>query len=271
MQTREPTDLGFVYYMIHDLKGLLFAAEGWLEMIEQAGDLNEKQLVASHRAQKNMGRMADMIKDVMEYARLESGDQLHWSLVDLDSIIQDVIQICEGLAQQRNIKIIYEALPSSPLIQADSKLIEKVIHNLVTNAIKYNVDDGKVTITLSRDNDTIRLQVADTGYGIPDNDQVLVFERFFRIKRRYKGRDKIEGTGLGLSIAKVIVERHGGSITLDSVVDQGTTFTVVLPLQGANIANPHGHEVPREALDDMDDNLQELPDLDDRDSRTDTM
>ena len=118
--------------------------------------------------------------------------------------------------------------PTSPeCVIGDSDRLKQVLLNLVSNAVKYNRENGSVFINTRVDADELQIAVEDTGAGIDPQDIEHLFERFYRIP----GSESAEGTGLGLSVAKTIVEQHNGRIAVDSIVGKGTTFTIHLPLE----------------------------------------
>ncbi len=150
--------------------------------------------------------------------------------------MRETVGLLEPLATQKSVSLIVDA-PEIELL-ADSTRLPQVITNLVTNAISYNRPGGKVWVRLKTEGGQAVLSVADTGCGIPEEDQPHVFERFYRAD---KARSREQGgSGLGLAICKSIVEVLGGSITFTSRVNEGTTFVVRLQLEGreANCPTP---------------------------------
>ena len=146
------------------------------------------------------------------------------------------------LTQSRNLHLRRE-VPDSPVpVDGDARALERVVANLLSNAVKFTPDGGIVTLTLDTVHDDLgpasaRLVVSDSGYGIADHDRHQVFRRFFRSADATERA--VQGTGLGLSIVQAIVEGHDGTVDVDSVVDQGSTFTIRLPLSAASSSNGH--------------------------------
>jgi two-component system, OmpR family, phosphate regulon sensor histidine kinase PhoR len=131
-------------------------------------------------------------------------------------------------AQSRNISIELTALPVLPPVLANRMNMEEVLSNLITNAIQYTPDNGRVTLTAYRDGDYVCMKVTDNGFGIAPEDLDRIFDRFYRVKDE-KTRYVI-GTGLGLPIVKSIVEAHHGRIDVKSEVNKGSTFAVHIPI-----------------------------------------
>ncbi|MCB9005679.1 MAG: ATP-binding protein, partial [Ardenticatenaceae bacterium] len=153
--------------------------------------------------------------------------------VNLPLIIRDVAHIAESQAAGRGI-VIYTDLPdslpgenSNPALLGDGDRLKQVFLNFVSNAIKYNVENGRIHIHAQTNNDQVWIAIADTGRGIAPEDKVHLFERFYRVPNAERSA---EGSGMGLAIAKKIVEQLSGHIDVESTVGKGTTFTVYLPL-----------------------------------------
>ncbi|MFQ5419421.1 MAG: sensor histidine kinase, partial [Anaerolineae bacterium] len=174
-----------------------------------------------------------MTKDFLDFARLESGrERLEKVPVDVGEIVQDVVYIAESQAKERRITIIKQLAPNfstkeNTQIIGDPDRLKQVILNLVSNATKYNREHGRITITAELNSKECRVCVQDTGQGIAPDDIAHLFERFYRIP----GSEQVsEGSGMGLAIANKIVEAHDGRIEVESVLGEGTSFTVCLPV-----------------------------------------
>lgn len=169
-----------------------------------------------------------LIDDLFELAQLDAGgmkfDKVPISLSDL---ISDVIERMRALAERRKVRIEGQVSQQVDLVTLDPQKIERVLANLISNAIRHTPEGGRVTIDARRSNGQVRVSVSDTGEGIAAHDLPHVFERFYRGE---KSRSRSAGgAGLGLAIAKGIVEAHGGTIEVASRIGQGTTFTFTLP------------------------------------------
>lgn len=178
---------------------------------------------------KEIDRENDIITDLLELVRIEkSQTEINISSVNINEILETVLKRLVPIAESKNIELIFESF--RPVIaDVDEVKFARVANNLVENAIKYNNTDGKVTVTLNSDYQYLYLNVADNGIGIAEEDQDRVFDRFFRVDKA-RARET-GGSGLGLAITKEIVEKHHGSIKVHSKEEEGTTFTVRIPLK----------------------------------------
>jgi len=204
----------------------------------------------SQRAQLAIGRMERVIHVLLDYARMENATTLQLEVCDLKACVKGILEISESLIKEKQLNVAVDVPSSEQFVQADSRLLEHIVANLITNAIKYNRMGGSVQVKTYSAGDFIRVDVSDTGIGIPSDYQNRVWDRFYRVER---GRvNNVEGTGLGLAIVKSVVERHGGAIHLTSVEGEGATFTFTLPR-----ATSSSSEYDREPPDDIDDESQE--------------
>ncbi len=171
-------------------------------------------------------RLGQMTRDFLDWAHLESG-RMHLAQepVDLDALLQEVIQTMQAGAAALGVTVTKELPAPDLMLLGDRERLRQVLLNLVGNAIKYNVQGGRVEIAAHQQQDALLLTISDTGRGIPAEHLPYLFERFYRVP----GNEKIEGSGLGLSIAQKIVQEHGGQIEVSSQVGQGTTFTCRFP------------------------------------------
>lgn len=169
-----------------------------------------------------------MASSYLEYSRLEAG-RLSFSTTsfDLKTLITECCRTFKPKADEGGITF-QISLPEQPLlIKADENKIKQVVINLINNAIKYNQAGGLVIVRLWGNEQTAGFSIQDTGVGIPETDLPHVFEKFFRA---HNIQETYPGTGLGLSICKRIVEIHGGTISIQSQLNAGSTFTVELPI-----------------------------------------
>jgi signal transduction histidine kinase len=177
-------------------------------------------------------RLERMVGDLLSVAQIEAGQvKLNRGDVRLEPIFEELRADFEEQARQKEIELRFELPPKWPQMEGDRDKIVMALHNLVGNAIKYTPAGGQVTVRVNADGKTFSVDVADNGIGIKDDEQPLVFEKFYRAKDRRIAN--ITGTGLGLSIAREVVRLHGGDITLQSQVDKGSTFTMTLPAKAA--------------------------------------
>jgi two-component sensor histidine kinase len=235
----------------HDLKTPLAAVKSYIELMGVYGELNEKQQHFQDRAQLSLEQMQRIVTGLLNYSQLEQNRSLNLQVVDLYEMVETTVAILESAASEKNISIEIDIPIADSQVFADPLLLEHAITNLLTNAIKYNKHDGRVIVKARTSGATqVRVDISDTGIGIPREEQRRVWERFYRIERQ--GQSATEGTGLGLAIVKAVIEKHGGHIRLASTEGKGTTFTFDLP-------RPRGssQELDREFRDDIDDRHQE--------------
>ncbi len=220
----------FLSVLSHELKAPLNAVEGYLKMIQEkrmGPNVDEYQTMIE-RSLARINGMRQLIMDMLDLTRIESGKKKREiKSVNLIEVAQTAIDTMQPYAIQRDVKI---NLKTRELIKlnADSEEIEIIFNNLISNAIKYNIDGGRVEVTISSDDKEITITVSDTGIGMEPEEVAIIFDDFVRIKN--PKTKAIAGTGLGLPIVKKLVEMYGGNISVISIPDRGTTFTVVLPV-----------------------------------------
>lgn len=181
------------------------------------------------RAKERTQTLIDFVKELLDISRIESGDA--WRElqdVSLADTLADTVDSLTTLAENRGHRLILE-LPERelPSLKADPTALASVFNNLVANAINYSDDNGTITIRAEQEGRLLRVAVSDTGFGIEPEKLPYIFDNFYRVKNQ-KTR-YVTGTGLGLPIVKSVVEGLGGRVEVDSVLGQGSTFTVWLP------------------------------------------
>jgi two-component system, OmpR family, phosphate regulon sensor histidine kinase PhoR len=222
----------FVAMVTHELRAPLSAIEGYLSayLTGAAGSDPKMYQQMMERAKQRAHSLLDLVNDLLQYSRLESKSVARKKeLLDISDIITGTVELLKGQGAAKDIRFEVNIPGSLPLIEADRAEIEQLFTNLVSNAIKYNVKNGKVIVNTRSDSHFLNIAVADTGIGIDEESLPCVFDEFYRVcgpETRY-----VTGTGLGLSIVKKIVESHFGHIKVDSKLGKGTTFTVMLPIK----------------------------------------
>ena len=214
----------FVSQASHDLRTPLTAIKGSLDNLVMgiAGDLNEKQKKIMERATRSVDRLSNLVNDVLDLNRIESGRiVLEKSDFSLTESVKSIIQENLPVAEQKHIQIKLNIHDDSCMISADAGKIERVMGELIGNAIKYTPEKGTIDITLSQDEQQITFSVKDSGIGMTREECDKIWERFYRTNA---SKTFAKGSGLGLSIAKELVEMHGGEMTVVSEVGKGTTF-----------------------------------------------
>lgn len=216
----------FVVNVSHELKTPLAAVKGFVETMEPSiGAENRGYLEIVRR---NTDRLIAIVDDLLVLSRLEDkGAAIEKETVDVRGLAENILKIFEKRAADKGLAVSLEAGPDLPSINADPYELERLLINLVDNALKYT-DRGRVVLRLASDGTAFMIEVADTGIGIAAEHLPHIFERFYVVdKSRSK---KLGGTGLGLSIVKHIVLAHQGTISVQSRPGGGTTFTISLPI-----------------------------------------
>jgi two-component system phosphate regulon sensor histidine kinase PhoR len=222
----------FVANVSHELKTPLAAIRGYAETLRD-GALTEEETARrfTERLLWQCRRLQALLDDLLTLSRLESvGQSGEREPVDLPALAQRALEMLAAAAREKRIRLEAREEPL-PRIPGEADGIERLLVNLLDNAIKYNRPGGEVMLRLARDGGEAVIEVSDTGIGIPPEALGRIFERFYRVD---KGRAREEGgTGLGLAIVKHIAQSHGGHVEVESRMGRGTTFRVYLPLGGA--------------------------------------
>ena len=223
----------FVASATHELRtpltNIRLYVDGLLEEPDQEVSARTK---AVNVISTEVRRLERMVGDLLSVAQIEAGQvKLNRGDVRLEPIFEELKADFDEQAKQKEIGLKFELPPKWPQMEGDRDKIVMALHNLVGNAIKYTPAGGQVTVRANAEGKTFSVDVADNGIGIKDEEQPMVFEKFYRAKDRRIAN--ITGTGLGLSIAREVVRLHGGDITLQSQMDKGSTFTMTLPAKAA--------------------------------------
>ncbi len=194
----------------------------------EAGEINNKQRNFLDIAKRNVDRLARLINDVLDFQKLEAGRmKLNMQANDINEIVEEVHETMDLSAKEKGVNFSIELDDNLPKASFDRDKIIQVLTNLVSNAIKFTPEHGRVSVAARCRSEELVIRVSDTGMGIPSEALPKIFGRFYRVHRPGK---QIQGTGLGLAIVKKIVMMHDGRIDVESEVNRGTTFTVFLPL-----------------------------------------
>lgn len=225
---RDKTD--FLSSVSHELRTPLTSIVGYIEMLADgdAGDLTRDQSAMLGIIDRNSRRLLMLIEDLLTVSRIEADTfELMVTPVDMAAIVDHVCDAIAPSVSERTLRLIVDVPDDIGTIEGDPAQLERVVLNLATNAVKFTPADGVVTILVRRENDELVVAVRDTGIGIPLEEQPRLFHRFFRASTARE--HAVQGTGLGLSLVKAVVERHGGSVDLESAPGEGTTVVVRLP------------------------------------------
>ena len=221
----------FLANMSHELRTPLNAVLGFTEMMADGlyGQLPDKALQVLDRVQANGKHLLGLINDVLDLSKIEAG-QLTLALENyaISQVVETVVSGAESLARAKGITLTAQVQSELPLGYADDRRLTQVLLNLVGNAIKFT-DQGSVDIVVSASETAFEITVHDTGPGIAAVDQERIFEEFQQVdssSTRAKG-----GSGLGLAISKQLIEMHGGTLTVESILGQGSTFRIIVPIR----------------------------------------
>jgi PAS domain S-box-containing protein len=222
----------FIALVSHELRTPLTSIRGYTELLldEEAGELSADQRQFLGVVERNAHRLLHLVGDLLFLAQVEAGKLvLELGALDVGSIASESVEAARPQAETKGITITLATSPV-PLVGGDRARIGQLVDNLVSNAIKFTPEGGRVDVRVRAGEGKAVLEVRDSGMGIPSDEQHLLFQRFFRTSTATE--QAIQGTGLGLAISKAIVEAHRGTISVASEEGEGTTFSVTLPLGG---------------------------------------
>lgn len=225
-EQREKLRREFSANVSHELKTPLTSISGFAELMSQGLVPPDKVREFSLDIQKECTRLTNLVEDIIDLSRLEEGGgDMTWEDIDLYTLCDDVLQSLEPVAKRQAVTL--RLAGESLQVRGVYQVLREMIYNLCDNAIKYNRSGGSVTVAVARSAGRVSVTVADTGIGIPYEDQSRVFERFYRVDKSHSRA--IGGTGLGLSIVKHAAALHGAEIKLQSQPEDGTVITVLFP------------------------------------------
>ena len=221
----------------HDLRTPLAALKGYLDEANRFASegRDDEAIEALGVAQRQSDQMARLVSDLFELSKLEQAPVetgsalLQLAPVPIAELVQDAARMHRGAYRRAEVTLNVEAAPSLPIIQADGARLMRVLDNLLSNALRHTPEGGTVTLSATVDAASIRIQIADTGEGIPADELDAVFERYYRGDSARTRDANGTGTGLGLAISRAIARAHAGDLTVESEEGQGSVFVVELP------------------------------------------
>lgn len=219
----------FIQNISHELLTPLAAIAGHVANIKEC---SIEEVESWRRSQdiieREVRRLTGLTSNLLLLSRLESGVPLRLEPTNIGALVEEAVAGLLRVAQANGIELSIQSPPRLPRIPADRDRIKQVFINLLDNAVKYCPAGSEVRVRLETDGESIIVEVADNGPGIPPEDLPHIFDKMYRVEK--ESTRSVEGSGLGLSIVKRIVELHGGQIAVESAVGEGTTFRVRLPL-----------------------------------------
>jgi signal transduction histidine kinase len=234
----------FLATVSHELRTPLNSILGFSDLLSTAKALDDKQKRYASNIERSGRQLLDMINDMLDLAKIESGRmEVRPAEFDVGAVVLTQCDLVRPLAEKKHIALDCEIAPDLPPILQDRGKIEQILNNLLTNAVKFTPDGGRIHVTVHQDRrGDLRITVADTGVGISESEQVAVFEKFRQGASALAGGDALKrefsGSGLGLSIVRELCRLLGGDVTLESELGRGSEFTVILPWSVGEPASP---------------------------------
>ncbi len=220
----------FVANVSHEFKTPLTAIQGFTETLlggainDQANRTRFLEIIRDHAA-----RLARLTDDLLKLSSIEAGKlDFDFRPVRVGDLIESCVETTRLRADQKQLSVVADCPDDLPAVRGDARRLAELLQNLLDNAVQYTPQGGRITVHAARGGHSVHISVADTGIGIPADQQQRIFERFYRVDSA-RSRE-VGGTGLGLSIARHLAEAHGGRIEVQSEVGKGSTFTLILPV-----------------------------------------
>jgi signal transduction histidine kinase len=224
----------FLATMSHELRTPLNSILGFSEVLGSINALDEKQKRYVQNIEQSGRALLDMINDILDLAKMESGKmEVRLTEFQVGQLVAAQCDMARPLAEKKNIDLATDIPPDLPPVRQDQARVQQILNNLLSNAIKFTPEGGRVDVTVRRHGEELALEVRDTGVGIPEEEQQVIFEKFRQGRVGPDAGDPMtreySGTGLGLSIVKELCKLLGGEISVASQLGKGSTFTVRLP------------------------------------------
>lgn len=235
LQEAERLKNEFLALVSHELRTPLTSIVGYVDIVrgEEAGEINELQSRYLGVVERNARRLMRLVGDLLFVAQVEAGTlSLERAEVDLGTVAVEAVEAARPHADGKGVMLTLDTQPVE-LHGADRDRLGQLLDNLLTNALKFTEEGGRIEVRVREMDGTAQIEVSDSGVGIAQDEVEHLFERFYRTQAATDAA--VQGVGLGLSICNAIAEGHGGSIAVTSELGKGTTFTVQLPT-----AKPYG-------------------------------
>jgi len=232
-QELEQMKVDFVSMAAHELRTPLTSVTGYLATLqEEMGYFNDDHKLFVNRGLESAQQLMDLVDDLLAISRIERGVlKLIITPIDWQQLLEQSIKDTAALASRKEITVTVKDPPIPlPKVEADESRIKEVLHNLISNAIKYSPAKTTITVSAEREENAIVTHVSDEGIGIPQNALPRLFSKFYRVSAS-TGENAHTGTGLGLYISKAMIDMHHGKIWVDSKISKGSTFSFSLPIK----------------------------------------
>jgi signal transduction histidine kinase len=232
IEKNEESKQKYIMGIVHELKSPISVAQSFLYLLLESytGSIDNTAKTTIQKAEKKLNESIDGINEVLKISRFKLFNKLETEKINLGELISEIIETYKERSKRKNIKI--ENNIDKAIIEADATLLKLALSNLISNAIKYNYQEGRILVELKQEDSDVLIKVSDNGMGIPKKDQTNIFDDFYRASNVKE--KEIEGTGTGLTVVRQIIEAHGGEILLNSPSEigehdrPGTTFTIKL-------------------------------------------
>ena len=231
----------FVSMVAHELKAPVAAVQGFLKLIldKDIQITKEQEEDYISRSSTRLDGLLALVNDLLDSSRMElKAKQREIAELDVKQIMKSTIELMEVELKNRGIELSTNIENNIPHLMADHNEISRLITNILSNAIKYNKDNGKIFVNVSSSQNYLKIKIEDTGIGIKHEEQEKLFHEFFRAKNKHT--KKVSGTGLGLTIVKRIVDSYHGRIEVESEYGIGSTFKIYLPINSQLIGEKNG-------------------------------
>ncbi|NLE46538.1 MAG: PAS domain-containing protein [Chloroflexi bacterium] len=224
----------FILDLSHDLRTPLTSIQGYAELLAQVGELTDQQREFVERVRVSVKQVTDLVDNATELSYIETVHELNMAPCDLASLIQEAVDRYRADAANKRLNLVWRSPPEPLTVLGNRPALQLVMSHLLSNAIKYTPHNGTIQVDASGDARFVTVEVADSGIGIPPDQQPQIFDRFFRVDPAEALTPK--GTGLGLPIVKSVVERHHGRVWVESQPGEGSRFSFVLPAHAPSVA-----------------------------------
>lgn len=220
----------FIANVSHELRSPLAAMEGYVILLLARSSISGKDHDNLLRVNNNLIRLRRLVENLLDVSQIEArGMQVQTEPFNLDDAIKEVCALLAPQIEARHLKLELKLAQDLPDANADSAKVRQILTNLVDNAVKYNRENGQLTVSVRADSDTLRVSIRDAGPGIPPEHLENIFERFRRLPTTSPEIAKIKGVGLGLAISRGLARAMGGNIWAESTVGVGSSFILTLP------------------------------------------